>query len=211
MPYDVDTPYVRYTIHEHAILEASYKEDVLFITKEMAREIVAKRLALQKGQSYRLLMHAENRIHMSPAARNYFTGPEGNKGIAAVAILYDNWTQNMVTRFILLIKKPDFPMETFRDSRKAKNWLLKQDLRGIAPIIRINPAITKYGLSEKDIEIMRCMAQGLNSKEIGEELDCSPRTVEFLKNELYGKLSAVNGCALIQRANDLDLIGKNAY
>lgn len=211
MPYDVDTPYVRYTLHDNAILEARYKEDVLFITKEMAKVIVTGRLSLQKGLSYRLLMHAQKRIHMSPAARNHFTGPDGNKGIAAVAIMVDSWTVNMVSRFILMIKKPDFPMETFRDIRKAKAWLLKQEIRGTAPLIRINPAITKYGLSEKDLEIMRYMAQGLNSKEIGEELDCSPRTVEFLKNELYGKLSAVNGCALIQKANDLDLIGKNAF
>jgi DNA-binding CsgD family transcriptional regulator len=74
-----------------------------------------------------------------------------------------------------------------------------------------NPAIHQYLLSQRELEIIRYMAEGLSSGEIGERFETSPRTVDTQKTRLYEKLGVRNAPQLIQRANDLDLIGKNAY
>jgi len=53
-------------------------------------------------------------------------------------------------------------------------------------------------LTEREIEILRLVAEGLSSVEIGEQLFISPRTVDTHRNHLIQKLD-VNGIAGLVR------------
>lgn len=58
----------------------------------------------------------------------------------------------------------------------------------------------KSKLSEREIEIVRMIAQGLGYKEIGAQLFISPRTVEAHRNNILEKLGLSNNTELIRFA-----------
>ncbi|MBK7871327.1 MAG: response regulator transcription factor [Saprospiraceae bacterium] len=61
-----------------------------------------------------------------------------------------------------------------------------------------NPAL--MGLTEREIEIIRLVAEGLSSTEIGEKLFISPRTVDTHRNNILQKLDLPNIAALVRFA-----------
>lgn len=124
-----DTPFVRYVLHDHSIIEATYKKGIPLITKELAQRIVSERLALQGGKPYRLLLHGDIEAHISAEAKRFFSSPEGTAGIVAAAILVNRWSLLAVSKFIMAFQRSDFPMYIFRDTREAKNWLLKNSIQ----------------------------------------------------------------------------------
>lgn len=128
MSFEIQTPFLHYTVHDEFILEAEYKKDIPLITKEMAESILEERLLFQGGRSYRLLMHGETKVSITAAAKSHLSGPKGLEGIAAVAVLFDNWTVYNVVRFIARFKKSIIPIAIFRDHQSAKEWLLEKDL-----------------------------------------------------------------------------------
>jgi DNA-binding CsgD family transcriptional regulator len=128
MERTVHLPPLKYTFHEENILEAQYDEGNLTISIGLAEEIVTKRLKLQAGKPYRILIHASTHLNVTPAARDYFVGSMGLKGISAIAILLNGWTVFTILRFVILFKRSGPPIAVFRDRRAAKDWLLKQEL-----------------------------------------------------------------------------------
>jgi DNA-binding NarL/FixJ family response regulator len=53
--------------------------------------------------------------------------------------------------------------------------------------------IRKSGfLSEREVEILRLIGDGLATKEIGAVLRLSPKTIEFHKTRLYKKIGVYN-------------------
>lgn len=75
----------------------------------------------------------------------------------------------------------------------------------------VNQAIEQYGLTAKDLDIIQCMSEGLNSKEMAERFGTSHKTVATQRDRLYYKLQVFKDTALVQRANDLGLIGRYEY
>jgi DNA-binding CsgD family transcriptional regulator len=73
----------------------------------------------------------------------------------------------------------------------------------------INPRPTRITLRE--LEVLKCLSQGMSSVEIGDQLGTSHRTVEAHKKNLFMKMGVSNSAALIQKANDLNLIGKKKF
>ncbi len=67
-----------------------------------------------------------------------------------------------------------------------------------------NPALT--GLTEREIEIVKLVAEGLSSTEIGEKLFISPRTVDTHRNNILQKLDLPNVAALVRFAMQHKLI-----
>ncbi len=55
-------------------------------------------------------------------------------------------------------------------------------------------------LSQREKEILSCVARGMTSKAIGQELDLSPRTVENHRARILEKLGLPNNAALIRFA-----------
>lgn len=92
----------------------------------------------------------------------------------------------------------------------AKGYLLKQDFDSIIPslkavysnqaifgseivsklptLIQGSPNLKKYGLNEKEIELIECVAQGLNNKEIAEKIYLSEGTIRNYLSDLLDKL-----------------------
>ena len=55
-------------------------------------------------------------------------------------------------------------------------------------------------LSERDREVMQCIARGLSSKQCAQELGIAPRTVERHVENLRNKLNARNKPHLVAKA-----------
>lgn len=55
-------------------------------------------------------------------------------------------------------------------------------------------------LTEREVEIVKLIAEGFTNKEIGEKLFISPRTVDSHRGKIFKKLNVVNVAALIRVA-----------
>jgi two-component system response regulator DesR len=61
-----------------------------------------------------------------------------------------------------------------------------------APITRIDAARTRTTLTPREIDILRCIAEGKRTKEIGVDLGITVKTVENHKQRLFRKLEVQN-------------------
>jgi ATP/maltotriose-dependent transcriptional regulator MalT len=61
-------------------------------------------------------------------------------------------------------------------------------------------------LSQRELEVLRCLAQGLTYEEIGRQLFLSLNTVQFHVKNVYGKLAVNKRVQAIERARQLQLI-----
>lgn len=73
---------------------------------------------------------------------------------------------------------------------------------------RYAAARNKYGLSEREVEVLRLIAAEKKSEEIAEALHVSKRTVDAHRNHIMSKVAAKNSIGLIKVAFELDLITK---
>lgn len=72
------------------------------------------------------------------------------------------------------------------------------NLKGKTPEPSLNS--TEIELTEREIEIVRLIAEGLSSKQIGEKLFISPRTVDTHRTNVMNKLDIHNVAGLIRFA-----------
>jgi DNA-binding NarL/FixJ family response regulator len=64
----------------------------------------------------------------------------------------------------------------------------------------------KYdGLTEREIEVLRCVAQGLTDAQVAEHLIISPRTVHSHLNSIYSKLGITSRSAATRYAIEHNL------
>ncbi len=80
-------------------------------------------------------------------------------------------------------------------ARKTLNWL-KQ-----LPSLTVNTPKTKEILSEREIEILKLMVEGLDYKNIAEKLFISPLTVRSHTSKIYEKLHINSKAQAIQAAH----------
>jgi ATP/maltotriose-dependent transcriptional regulator MalT len=71
---------------------------------------------------------------------------------------------------------------------------------------KINAEILAEPLSERELEVIRLMADGYKYREIAERLVVSINTVRYHTRNVYGKLSANNRTQAISRAKELSLL-----
>lgn len=88
---------------------------------------------------------------------------------------------------------------------------LQEAARCLTEKITVNPAIDEFRLTERELDIMTCMSKGMEAKEMAELFGSSLRTVEGQRNRLYDKLGVEKDTALIQKANDMGLIGIRSW
>ncbi len=72
-----------------------------------------------------------------------------------------------------------------------------------------HPRPTK--ITARELEVLRCLSQGMSANEIGEKLGTSHRTVDAHKQNLFMKMGVSNSAGLVQKANDLNLLGKKKF
>jgi LuxR family maltose regulon positive regulatory protein len=91
---------------------------------------------------------------------------------------------------------PDFVDQLFEDAQ------LEPGLR--APSPQIQPLVEP--LSERELEILRLVADGLTNQQIAENLILSVGTIKAHLHNIYGKLEVRGRTQAIARARDVDLI-----
>jgi two-component system, NarL family, nitrate/nitrite response regulator NarL len=64
----------------------------------------------------------------------------------------------------------------------------------------------RAGLTERELEVLRCAAEGLSAREVGERLVISESTVKTHLAHAYGKLRAPDRAAAVAEAMRLGLI-----
>ncbi|MBO4826808.1 MAG: response regulator transcription factor [Prevotella sp.] len=77
---------------------------------------------------------------------------------------------------------------------------------------RFSPApevSSKYQPSEREIDILKAMAEGYTSKEIAQKMFISENTVEAHRKSLFNKLGARNVANLIYKAIEMGYIQIN--
>lgn len=66
------------------------------------------------------------------------------------------------------------------------------------PLIRL---VLDFGVTDREMEIIRLVAQGLDNREIGKRLFISPKTVKNHITSIYAKTGARNRVQLANRLN----------
>jgi LuxR family transcriptional regulator, maltose regulon positive regulatory protein len=80
----------------------------------------------------------------------------------------------------------------------------QQDTSPISKEIKVEGLLE--ALSERELEVLRLIAEGLSNKEIAKRLELAPSTVKWYVNELYGKLGVNSRTRAIARATVLNLL-----
>lgn len=96
---------------------------------------------------------------------------------------------------------------------KEKTGAPKNEERAVvlAMIQKVNPAISQYNLTRLDLDIMLLVSIGAELAEIATILGFRKEIIIAYKHFLYAKLRVSSDVSLVQRGNDLKLLGKNGY
>lgn len=200
------TEYIYYWIREDQILEAKYNDDLTKITLEIAEKIVSDRLAIQKGEIYRILVNfPAGKLRLNPAARRYLDSGSGMAGIAAIAILNarNRWAMGLICWFAVRFQRKKLPIESFFDRDNAITWLRGISLKEEEPEERPRKTVKLTPVKKR---IAQYMAKGLTNKEIAARMHLSSRTIESHRQEMYKLLDVANGLELVQYLNKMGLL-----
>jgi DNA-binding NarL/FixJ family response regulator len=77
------------------------------------------------------------------------------------------------------------------------------DLGGVQ---REEPLAVRLGITEREVEVLRALADGLTNQEIGERLFISAKTASVHVSNILRKLEVPNRRAAAARARDLGLL-----
>lgn len=69
-----------------------------------------------------------------------------------------------------------------------------------------SPASVPAGLTAREVEVLRCLAQGWTDSQIAEHLVISPRTVNRHTTSLYSKLGVCSRAAATRSAMEYHLL-----
>lgn len=61
-------------------------------------------------------------------------------------------------------------------------------------------------MSDRELEVLRLLAEGLTNREIAERLVLSPNTLKAHATNIYGKLDAHSRMQAVNRARELGLM-----
>ncbi len=76
----------------------------------------------------------------------------------------------------------------------------------VSPSITPDQAALAEPLSQRELEVLRLIDQGLSNQQIAERLTVAPSTVKTHIHNIYGKLEVHNRAELVTRARELRLI-----
>ncbi len=80
--------------------------------------------------------------------------------------------------------------------------------RKVMGAVRTDPAsLASHGLSSREMEVLQCLAQGLTTNQISNELFISDNTVKTHVRHIMEKLEASNRAEAVSKATQMGLIG----
>ncbi|MEZ4669908.1 MAG: LuxR C-terminal-related transcriptional regulator [Anaerolineae bacterium] len=92
-----------------------------------------------------------------------------------------------------------------RDLESVVNQVIS-DLSAIPLPVVAPPLVAADLLTERELEILRLTADGLNSREVAERIYLSVTTVRWYVRQIYSKLNVHGRAELISRARELELL-----
>lgn len=90
-----------------------------------AREVVRTRLRFTGDENYPTIIKGGLGISFTKEARDFLSSDEGVQGIAAAALIADNFLTSTLANFFLkvTVQKPKVPTRIFKNEEKALEWL----------------------------------------------------------------------------------------
>jgi DNA-binding NarL/FixJ family response regulator len=145
--------------------------------------------------------------HLDPADLKEY---ERNLVSAQRQMSPDDWNQAWAKGQVMTLDEAvAFALEgsppTYTDLRQTSPTLTTRPLRPLqtAPLReREYPG----GLSEREVEVLRLVAQGLTDNQVAERLVISPRTVQRHLSSIYGKLDVTTRTAAARLAVEYKLV-----
>lgn len=107
---------------------------------------------------------------------------------------------------VQLLAGYDPPPEQAAYTARLRSILSAAHGRGLEPTVLPDQSALVEPLSERELEVLRLMAQGLTYQEAAEQLIVSLNTVRFHVKSIYGKLGVDNRTAALEKARSLDLL-----
>ena len=117
-----ETKYVKIELL-NGILEAEYKP--VYINIDVAKDVLITRNIFTKGNSLPMLLDGIGIKGIDKEARDFFSQPEGSRGLTATAILVKSRLDTFFANFLIKvnISKPIIPIKLFTDRKEALIWL----------------------------------------------------------------------------------------
>ncbi len=76
----------------------------------------------------------------------------------------------------------------------------------LEPAVREPQAEMVEPLSERELDVLRLIAEGMSNQEIAQQLFVSPRTVKWHAGNIYGKLGVKNRTQAVAKARSLGVL-----
>ena len=109
------------------------------------------------------------------------------------------------TKIIFITSHDHYAIEAIRT--KAFDYLLKPvSIKALKKAIERFKAKEHFSLTEREIQIINLISDGLNSKQIGKSLNISHNTVDTYRRTILDKTNCKNAAELIKYAVKIDLI-----
>lgn len=109
--------------------------------------------------------------------------------------------------FISKDEDPNIIPEAIRSIINGKNWLSPVvSTLVIEQLSRPRSRKENQGLTNREVTVLKMVANGLTSKEIASELKTAERTVEFHLTNIYDKLGVNSRAGAVNIAKERDLI-----
>jgi DNA-binding NarL/FixJ family response regulator len=93
-------------------------------------------------------------------------------------------------------------IEAIRKVHEGESYISQEIKEKLFQAMMFEPDQKKRDLTMKEIEIVKLISQGLTSKEIGEKIFLSPRTVETHRHNILKKLELPNAAQLTKWAKE---------
>lgn len=86
--------------------------------------------------------------------------------------------------------------------------LTRKKIVRVGPEFQLNEeALTKSGISKRELEVLQLMAQGFSNQEIADKLFVSLNTIKTHSSNLFLKLNVSRRTQAVQKGKELGLIG----
>ena len=96
---------------------------------------------------------------------------------------------------------PVFIINRWQNAGEMRSWLTRCFVDLARPATQENPkSASAYGLSAREVDILRLMVKGLIKKEIAEELSISYHTVDNHERNIFRKMNSHTRTAVVAKA-----------